>query len=121
MAAVCAGPKFAVADVEALEALDSAELLADDALADAVLLTLASCEDRDEASEPVAVASSELSDEAWLLAEEVMEDSSEERPLLADDRALESTEETEEATLEAEEAALERAPALELVDPCACM
>lgn len=85
MAAVCTGPWFLLdddADLElADEALEDAELRADEPLDDEPLVTLASFEDSEEASDPVAVASSELMDEAWLLPWEVMEDSRDARPL----------------------------------------
>lgn len=80
-----------LADSEAVDAADSAELL-----------RLASSEDRELAAEPVAVDSSDWMEEARLLAAEVMDDRADETPSEAEDRADEISEPMEEVRLATE-------------------
>lgn len=91
-----------VADValeEAEEDLLEAELVAAMAALEALLLIEDSSEAKELAAEPVAVASSELMEEALLAASEVMDEMREETSLEMEEPALDKAEDTEDATL----------------------
>lgn len=78
----------------------AAELCALDTLEAALLVRDASSEDKELALEPVAVASTELREEAWLFNSEVMEAISDEPALLTEERAEESTELADDIALD---------------------
>lgn len=92
------------ADEEALDA----ELSAEVTFAEALLVRDASWDDKELADDPVAVARTELKDDALLATAESMDDSWDDSALLTEERALVRAEEAESEAEDAEDAELER-------------
>lgn len=92
--------------VDADEAALEEELFALDARDEALLVRDASSDDRELALDPVAVASTELMDEASLLSSEVMEETADSPALLIEERAEDSSELADDMALARLEALL---------------